>query len=250
LAGERYRLSVLPFKDASQDPDGLIALLRSAALDGVVLTPPSSDLEVVLDALDRAGIPYGRVAANTFLGRGACARMDDVAAARTVAEHVLDLGHRSIGVIYGHRDHSASAARTQGYREAFEARGLDYAPVVSEQGDFTLESGVASMQRILNGGIMPTALLVQNDDMALGVLMVAREAGLDVPGDLSIAGFDDAALASLSWPTLTTVRQPVVDMAHCATAGLLRMLAGETEIEPLLHGHQLKVRRSTAPPRR
>lgn len=249
LAGERYRLIVLPFKDATQDPAGLVALLRAAALDGVVLTPPSSDLEPVLDALDLAGIPYGRVAPQTFPGRGACAGMDDVSAAQSMAEHLIGLGHRRFGVIYGHKDHSASTARTQGYRQAFAAHGLDYSPVVEEQGEFTLESGVAAMRRILARGLapseLPTALLVQNDDMALGAMMVGREAGLEFPRDMSIAGFDDAALASLTWPTLTTVRQPVEEMARVATEGLLRMLAGEPAPEPALLGHELKLRASS-----
>lgn len=248
LAGERYRLIVLPFADATQDPEGLVALLRQAAVDGVVLSPPSSDLEPVLDALDAIGMPYGRVAPGTFPGRGACAMMDDVAAARAVADHVLGLGHRSIGVIYGHRDHPASTLRKEGYAQAFAARGLDYLPVAEQQGDFTLESGVAAMQRIIAGGIMPTAILAQNDDMALGALMVAREAGIDVPERLSIAGFDDSDVARLSWPTLTTARQPVMEMARQATDGLLRLLEGGSA-EPTMHDHVLCPRRSTARPR-
>jgi LacI family transcriptional regulator len=249
LEGERYRLILLPFADATQDPEGFVALLRAAAVDGVVFSPPATDLEVALDALDAIGMPYGRVAPTRLIGRGACAMMDDVAAACAMAEHLLGLGHRSIGVIYGHRDHPASALRRQGYRQAFEARGLDYLPVVEQQGDFSLESGVAAMQRIIAGGIIPTAILAQNDDMALGALMVAREAGIAVPERLSIAGFDDSDVARLSWPTLTTVRQPVTDMARQACDGLLRLLAGHAEVEPTMHDYQLCLRQSTARPR-
>ncbi|MDE1915390.1 MAG: LacI family DNA-binding transcriptional regulator [Sphingomonadales bacterium] len=249
LAGERYRLIVLPFADATQDPQGLVSLLRVAALDGVVLAPPSSDLEPVLDALDAIGMPYGRVAPRSFPGRGACATMDDVAAARAVAEHLLRLGHRSIGVIYGHRDHISSALRRQGYVEAFAAYGLDYLPVVEQPGDFTRESGVAAMQRIISGGIMPTAILAQNDDMAVGALMAAREAGISVPETLSIAGFDDSDVARLAWPTLTTVRQPVVDMARQATDGLLALMSGRGSVAPTTHEHVLCMRHSTAQPR-
>lgn len=249
LAGERYRLIVLPFAEPTRDPQGLISLLRTATLDGVVLSAPGADIEEVLDALDVMGMPYGRVGSCSFPGRGACATMDDVAAARAVAEHVLGLGHRSIGVIYGHRDHAASSLRRQGYAEAFAARGLDYLPVVEQPGDFTLESGVAAMQRIITGGIMPTAILAQNDDMAVGALIAAREAGISVPETLSIAGFDDSDVARLAWPTLTTVRQPVMDMARQATDGLLALMAGSNAVAPTMHDHVLCVRHSTARPR-
>ena len=248
LAGERYRLMVLPFGNATDNTDGLVALLRAAAVDGVVLAPPSCDLMPVLDALDNVGIAYARIAPTVETGRGVCAAMDDVCAAREIAEHVIGLGHRRFAVILGDPTHAASRARLEGYRQAFVAAGLDFPGVRLERGDFTFESGNAAAQRILRGGKRPTAILAQNDDMAVGALMAARDLGLSVPEDLSITGFDDSEVSRLSWPRVTTIRQPVFEMAVDATDGLLNLLAGNHGAPMKVHRHALLVRQSTAPP--
>jgi LacI family transcriptional regulator len=241
---------ILPFRDVTARSDEFVAFLRSAGLDGVVLAPPGSDEIAVLDQLDKAGIPYGRIAPQLEQGRGACSLLDDTAAAREVAEHLLALGHRRLAVILGDATHRASAARTQGYAQAFAAAGIDIADVAMEQGDFTLASGEAAMQRILaRPGLRPTAVLAQNDDMAVGAIIVAREAGLGIPDDLSVVGFDDSDIARLIMPKLTTVRQPVFDMGITATDGLLKLLSGEPAPAPVLHAHELLIRQSTAAPR-
>lgn len=248
LAGERYRLMVMPFGNATDNSDGLIALLRAAAVDGVVLAPPSCDLVPVLDALDSAGIAFARIAPTIQVDRGACAAMDDVCAAREIAEHVIGLGHRRFAVIMGDPTHSASKARLEGYRQAFIASGLDFSGVRLERGDFTFESGNAVAQRILRGGKRPTAILAQNDDMAVGALMTARDLGLRVPEELSITGFDDSDVSRLSWPRITTIRQPVFEMAIDATDGLLNLLAGHAAAPMTVHRHALLIRQSTAVP--
>jgi LacI family transcriptional regulator len=246
LADERYRMIILPFRDVVARVDEFIAFLRSASLDGVVLAPPAADQIAVLDALDAAGIRYGRIAPQVERTRGACSLLDDTAAAREVAEHVLGLGHRRLAVILGDATHSSSTARTAGYAQAFAAHGIDAGSVATEQGDFTFASGEDAMRRILaRPGPRPTALLAQNDDMAVGAMTVAREAGLSIPEDLSVVGFDDSDIARLIMPRLTTVRQPVFAMAETATDGLLKLMADEAPL-PVVHGHELLVRQSTA----
>jgi LacI family transcriptional regulator len=248
LADERYRMIILPFRDVVARTDAFIAFLRSAALDGVVLAPPAADQIAVLDALDAAGIRYGRIAPQVAPERGACSLLDDTAAAREVAEHVLGLGHRRLAVILGDPTHSSSTARSAGYAQAFAAHGIDAAGVAVESGDFTFASGEDAMRRILaRPGPRPTAVLAQNDDMAVGAMTVAREAGLSIPEDLSVTGFDDSDIARLIMPKLTTVRQPVFAMAEAATDGLLKRMADEAP-PPVLHAHELLVRQSTAAP--
>lgn len=248
LEGERYRLVVLPFHDASTRQDELAELLRTASLDGVVLAPPSCDQLAVLDALDRAGIPYARIAPYQAPERGVSASMDDVAGARSLAEHLLSLGHRRFGIILGDATHHASEARLQGYREALEAAGIAFQDVGIEQGDFTYPSGEAAALRLLQRDPRPTAILAQNDDMAVAAIQAARDLGFAVPGDLSVAGFDDSEVARLVWPRLTTVRQPVFEMARDATDKLVRQLGKEEPGAPLSHPHQLMIRGSTAAP--
>ena len=250
LADERFRMIILPFSDVTARTDAFVAFLKATALDGVVLAPPGSDQPAVLDQLDAAGIRYGRIAPQHDAARGACSLLDDVAAAREVAEHLLTLGHRRLAVILGDATHAASTARSRGYAQALAAHGVAMDSVTVEQGDFTFTSGEAAMARILaRPGPRPTAILAQNDDMAVGAITVAREAGLSVPDDLSVVGFDDSDISRLIMPKLTTVRQPVFDMAVTATAGLLKLLAGEEAPAPVMHAHELLVRQSTAVPR-
>jgi len=248
LEGEPYRLIVLPFHDATERAEGLGNLLQSASLDGVVLAPPSCDLPELLDTLDRAGILYARIAPHRAKERGIVADMDDIGAARDVARHVLELGHRKIGIILGDRTHHASEARLEGYRLALEEVGLTLDRVAIEQGDFTYPSGEAAAQRLLAHGNRPTAILAQNDDMAAATLMVARDLGIAVPQELSIAGFDDSEVSRLAWPRLTTVRQPVFEMSQDAADKLLRRLEGGEVGPATVHEHTLLVRQSTAPP--
>jgi LacI family transcriptional regulator len=248
LEGGRYRLVVLPFHDASTRQDELVALLRSASLDGVVLAPPSSDLLPVLDALDRAGIRYARIAPHLERERGVSASLDDVAAARSLAEHLLSREHRRFGIILGDATHHASEARLEGYRQALTAAGVAMRDVAIEQGDFTYPSGEAAAKLLLARAPRPTAILAQTDDMAVATIQAARDLGLEVPRDLSVTGFDDSEVSRLVWPRLTTVRQPVFEMARDAADKLLRSLDGEEPGPGGLHPHQLIVRHSTAAP--
>ncbi len=250
LADERYRMIILPFRDVCARRDEFVEFLKSAALDGVVLSPPGSEDQFVLDQLDAANIRYGRIAPQLAFDRGACALLDDTAAAHEVATHLMALGHRRLAVILGDATHRSSLARSEGYARAFAAVGIAMDDVCIEQGDYTFVSGEAAMQRILaRPGPRPTAILAQNDDMAVGAMTAAREAGLAIPEDLSVVGFDDSEIARLVMPKLTTVRQPVFDMAVTATNGLLALLAGEATPAPVMHPHQLLVRQSTAAPK-
>ncbi|VVT01289.1 LacI family DNA-binding transcriptional regulator [Erythrobacter sp. EC-HK427] len=247
LAGERYRLVVLPFADAREDPAGLVALLRSAMVDGALLAPPSCDIPEVLDALDNSGIRYARITPGTMLERGSCALLDERAAGRAIAEHLVQLGHRRFGVILGHPGHAATSARLAGYRDAFAAAGIAPDDIRIERGDFTFHSGEAAAHRLLARTDRPTAILAQNDDMGAAALSVARALGLAVPDAVSIAGFDDADIARLCWPQLTTVEQPVAAIAADATDRLLKQLEGGELAAAITHPHRVIVRGSTGP---
>ena len=249
LAGERYRLVVLPFADPHSDPAGLAALLRSAMIDGALLAPPSCDMPEILDSLDRAGIRYARITPGTQPERGATALLDDRAAGRAIAQHLLDLGHRRFGIVLGDAGHAATASRLAGYAEALDAAGVPPDAKMIEQGDFTFASGEIAARRLLARPDRPSAILAQNDDMAAATLVVARELGLSVPADLSVTGFDDADIARLCWPPLTTVEQPVEAIAADATDRLLHLLDEDAAVAPpVTHRHRIILRGSTAPP--
>lgn len=249
LKDERYRLVVIPVQSVEDHAGEVVGLLRSAALDGVILAPPASDHPIVLAQLDSAGIRYARIAPTRSLSQGCVTLIDDVAAARAVAAHLLELGHRDIGIIKGDPGHAASEARLVGYAQAFHAAGAMMRMDRIEPGLFTFDSGFAAGHRLLARPDRPTAILAQNDEMAVGAMMAARELGLTIPAELSIAGFDDSEVSRVTWPRLTTVRQPVFDMAVAATEMLVAELEGASEpVRRSEHRHALVVRESTVPP--
>ncbi|WP_375271828.1 LacI family DNA-binding transcriptional regulator [Sphingomonas sp.] len=248
LRDERYRLVVIPVESIADRAGEVVSLLRSAALDGVVLAPPASDNPRILDDLAAAGIRFARITPNRLLDAGPSNIVDDVTAAREIAAHVIGLGHRDIAIIKGDPTHASSDARLLGYSQAFYAAGVIMRPEWIEQGLFTRESGQIAAARLLAGSRRPTAILAQNDEMAVGALMVARERGLSVPQDLSIAGFDDSDVARIAWPPLTTVRQPVFEMAQAAADMVIAQLEGTSFQMRRDHAHELILGGSTAPP--
>lgn len=247
LSDGRYRLVVIPLSSIAHQPGEVVALVRSAALDGVVLAPPASDNPQILHDLTAAGISYARIAPTRRLDLIPNNTIDDVAAAREIAAHVVGLGHRAIGIIKGDPSHAATEARLLGYGQALHAAGIPMRLDWVEQGMFSRESGYEAGLRLLGGGDRPTAILAQNDDMAVGALLAARELGLDVPRDLSIVGFDDSEVSQISWPRITTVRQPVFEMAASAADMVIAQLDGVEFVANREHFHELVIRESTGP---
>jgi LacI family transcriptional regulator len=244
-----YHLVVEPVSCDSPDVAGVVEALTGALrLDGVVLTPPVCDSAAVLDVLDRIGMPYARIAPWWDVDRGARVEMDDRRAAYEMTGHLLQLGHRDIGFIRGHPRHGASRRRFEGYAEALADQGVPLNPGWVAQGSFSSESGVACGQALLDRPDRPTAIFASNDDMGLGVLMVAARLGLSVPEQVSVAGFDDSTAAKIVWPPLTTVRQPVVDMAYAAADLVLSRDAIPGQPRARMLDFELVVRKSTSRP--
>ncbi len=162
--------------------------------------------------------------------------------------HLIELGHRRIAIVTGPRDMLCSVARLDGYRSAMAVAGLDVDPGLVRYGDFHLEAGYAHAARLLDGPGRPTAVFAGSDLQALGVLEAARLAGLRVPRDLSVVGYDDVAMARWASPALTTVHQPLRQMAEEAGRMLLRLRDGEPVLTRLELATSLVVRNSTAPP--
>ena len=224
----------------------LARLVAAVSVDGFILSPPICDDLAVLDVLERAGAPYVRLSPSHALDRGAQVGMDDEAAAFEMTARLLDLGHRDIAFVRGHPDHGAAHRRMEGFTRALAERGLQAGPDRTPQGWFSFRSGLACGEALLAREARPTAIFAANDDMALGVLAAASRRGLSAPETLSVAGFDDIALARSVWPELTTVRQPVAEMA-AAAADLL--IAGQaTGSAHRLLGFDILMRGTTGPP--
>lgn len=201
----------------------LSSLLRALRPDGVLLTPPNSDDPRVMDVLERHGTPFVRLGAETHPERGMRVFMDDRQAAGDMTDHLIALGHRKIGFVSGPASYAASRRRQEGFEAALRARGLEAPARLIVEGDFTFESGRRAGEQLLGLGLpdRPTAIFASNDDMALGVLNAAVAMGVRIPEDVAVSGFDDTPSAMLSTPPLTTIRQPVTEMAAAATRLLL-----------------------------
>lgn len=165
---------------------------------------------------------------------------------RAVAEHLLGLGHRRIAIATGSRALTTVADRLAGVEAAFEAAGLRFADAPLVEAEFTRAGGKAAAEEILARHGDVTAVLALNDDMAIGVLSVLRARGMAVPGQVSVSGFDDVAVAQDLAPALTTVRLPMAEMGEQAL--LLALKAPGARPRRRHVGHQLVVRDSTAPP--
>jgi DNA-binding LacI/PurR family transcriptional regulator len=164
--------------------------------------------------------------------------------------HLLGLGHRRVAVIGGPSDVLCSRARVDGYRAAMDAAGVAIQAELVSHGPFQVEEGVRRGRELLRRSDPPTAIITGNDLQALGVYQAAREARLHIPEDLSVVGFDDLPVAQWVGPPLTTVRQPLVQMAVAAADLVLAMARGDEPAQTRIElATELIVRESTAPPR-
>ncbi|MEI9904151.1 MAG: LacI family DNA-binding transcriptional regulator [Asticcacaulis sp.] len=216
-------------RDAPDLERSIAGLLATIRLDGVILTPPLCDMAVVLQTLEAAGVPYVRVAPYLYPGRSACVRMDDTLAAFEMTEYLLGLGHRDIGFVLGHPDHGASHLRYEGFVRAMRAAGMEPRADWIKPGYFTFASGVEAGRSLFSAPARPTAIFACNDDTAFGVMASAQQAGIKVPDEVSVVGFDDSPGSELIWPHLTTIRQPVEQLAHAAADMLLMRASGDAE---------------------
>lgn len=167
----------------------------------------------------------------------------------SATEHLLQLGHKRIAMIGGREDLQCSSAREDGYISALRRAGIALDTALMVPGDFSIEAGEPATRKLLELSDRPTAIFTGNDDQALGAYRAARSAGLRIPEDLSVIGFDDIPAAEWIEPGLTTIRQPVVQMAETAMRALLRHLDGDEELPQRIElGTELVVRGSTAPP--
>jgi LacI family transcriptional regulator len=228
-----------------QDGSGMtyLQLLRSQHADGLVISGPRVD-DVALFELVRAGFPI--VLQGSLPGVDVTSvDVDNTAAARGAVEHLIGLGHRRIACITNAPIvYTAANARLEGYRQALAAAGIEADPELIEEADFDAASGHAAMARLLARTSFDAAF-VASDVVALGAIGALREAGLRVPGDVSIVGFDDIALAAYFDPPLTTVRLPAFELGQAAGRALLERIAEPAMAHRTLLPTELIVRAST-----
>lgn len=252
--GEQHGLMV-QVRQTRRDPANELAQIRGLVanrVDGIIIAgsgyvDPAVELPArrQLEAFRNAG---GRAAAIGRHHLGVDAVLpDNRAGGRTIAEHVIGLGHRRVVVLSGSRELTTIADRLAGIGEALAAAGRDSDAWPVVEAPFTRQGGKEATRRVLAEHPDATAIVALNDDMAIGALSVLRASGVAVPGQISVAGFDDIEVAEDLAPSLTTVRLPMREMGEMALSLALSPPASRPRRRAT--GHQLVVRDSTARPR-
>jgi LacI family transcriptional regulator len=222
-------------------------VLRSKQVDGAIFLPVTPDLEA-LHVLHRAGIAV--VVLERMVPGYPCIMADEHCAGFLATNHLLELGHRRIGCIAVAGDSTSSTARAEGYRAALLEAGILPARDLVVECEYGYGAGEMAAHRFLQLSERPTAVVAHNDLMAIGAMKAFAEAGLKIPGDISVVGFDDIAAASYVQPPLTTIACPKRQMGKAAIELLLNLMRSE---EPVTHrpaklAVELVVRGSTGRP--
>lgn len=205
-----------------------IKALVARGADGLLLIGYERD-EAIYDYLDRRGVPT--LIAWSFLDQipRPAIGFDNRASMRVLADKVLEMGHSKLGVISGIIDGNDRAAeRLKGIRDALDAKGLDSAGLPVVEAVYEIEHGAQAFETLMTADDRPTVVMCSNDVLAVGALQKAREMGLDVPGDVSVTGFDDIELARITTPAITTVHVPHRRMGERAATELIRMVERES----------------------
>lgn len=233
-------------KDVGKELKELIGQVRPA---GIIVAAPLSNMPKIVRTINSTDTPCVRLSIGSANGKEYSVGTNDREISAEMTRYLASLGHRRIAFIRGNKRHKAVGNRYDGYRDGLQQAGLTYADALVADGDNSIGSGEHCAEQLLSLSPRPTAIFAANDDMAAGVLRVATRLGIEVPGELSIAGCDDIALAQQLYPALTTIRQPLSAMTEIASVALIDGSRGKpheptTEIIP----GSIQVRESTAPP--
>lgn len=242
-------------EECKEGPDTLRTIneLIDEGVEGFMLGPPLCDADDALEMLQRNLIPAVTIGSEHDLERVSSVCVDDRQASHEITKLVIGLGHKQIAFMIGNPGQSASWLRLDGFRGAMQEAGLNVDEDLVIQGRFAYRSGTEIADQLLDLDKPPTAIIASNDDMAAGAVAAAHHRGIEVPNQLTICGFDDTLLATAIEPAITTIRQPIPQMAHAAVELLEKNInsvrsGGELKRLSETHGFELVLRDSHAPP--
>lgn len=255
LANTGYHLLLISPQTADSGVDAFVRAAAQHSLDGVLLMAVNEHWPAV-DALITSGRPCVGLDIMVRGTRATYVSADNRSGARLAARHLLQLGHTRIATITGPLEMLPGVDRLDGFVAGMADQDLDVPDRYIEHGDFFFESGYRGMTRLMALRDRPTAVFVAGDAMAVGALHAAQDAGLVVPDDISIVGYDDVEQAQVVRPTLTTIAQDYVRIGEVAVALLSSLMQEEDTLERESDGYppphllpcKLIVRASTAPP--
>jgi LacI family transcriptional regulator len=196
-------------------------IMGGGMIDGVILASALMN-DPILEALDKRGLPFVLIGKHVARDSVSYVDVDNKSASQEMVAYLLRLGNRRVATITGPRNMGAGVDRLEGYIAALHDRRVPFDPDLVVEGDFTEEGGYRAMQRLLP--LAPDAVFAASDIMAVGAMHAIHEAGLRVPEDIAVSGFDDIPLAARTNPPLTTVRQPIQRLGATAAETLIDLI--------------------------
>lgn len=221
-----------------------LKMLDQKQADGVILLSPV----LPPDSLEQLNERFPVVQCCEYLegANVSCVTIDNYAAYYKLARHLIQLGHRNIHMLSSINEFSSTKTRENAFRDALKDHGLPFDESMIRRGNYSFETGYAGTQTLLQMKARPTAIMCVSDTVAAGCMSAACDAGLSIPGDLAITGFDDIDLARMLHPSLTTVHQPHTQLGFTAVDMLLqRISSGANAVHHTLLPYELIIRRST-----
>jgi LacI family transcriptional regulator len=250
LRGSSFELVVHPCDSRSADYiEGVRRFAQQHKLHGVILVPRASEDQALVEMLRDIDCRYVRIAAVPMDESSQMVITHDRDGAAEAADYLLSLGHRDVALITGPAAYRSTLERTAGFLDALRKRGITVPDDRVVEAGYTFESGLAAAEKLLLGDRRPSAIFTGNDEMAAGVYKVALRAGISIPRELSVIGYDDSSLASRLSPSLTSVRRNTRDTGRTAAAMLLQP-EGQGPLASASVRPHVVVRDSCQPPQR
>lgn len=215
-----YELVIHPCNAQSKNIlDEITLMVKMSRISGVVLTPPFSEDPKFVEHLTNLDVNVVRIMSGEIApdNLSPCVMVNDHKAAFDITDHLINLGHQRIAFIAGGKEHNSSAERLAGYIDALKSNGLTLDNSLIIDGEYSFESGVNGAKALMELENKPTAIFSCNDEIAAGALFAARLMNIDIPSQLSIAGFENSPFSRQTWPKLTTADQPTALIAENAT---------------------------------
>ncbi len=227
--------------------DEISQFVSRTRIAGLILLSPISQMDALAERLQKDSIPYVRISPKQIDTEARIVVSNDRQGAELMTEYLVSIGHKNIGFVSGPEGNLSAQQKYEGFCSVMRLHHLPVQDSMVESGENTFESGVLAGRRLLDKKKRPSVIFASNDAMALGVMKSATMLGINVPDQLSVAGYDDSALATVTWPDLTTVRQPIEQMGELAARKLLKQLAnGATgSTVPIETAPELIIRNST-----
>ena len=248
LREKGYTLLVASSSYRADQEEEMIRALVARGADGLLLIGHARRQEIY-DFLDAQGIPALVVWAHDTTESQASVGFDNHQAMAELTRYAISLGHRRLALMTAPiAANDRAMARRLGVLDAMAEIGLPAKDLIEIETPYGIEHGARAFETLMTGNTAPTVILCGNDVLAVGALRRAREMGIDVPGDVSITGFDDIELAQVAVPALTTVHVPHREMGKRAAQMLIARLQGEGVLHTVELSAELKIRESLGPP--